>query len=202
MAWQWIQYDYPVPNNLDKFFIWVSTDINCYFALNETSEEFSSDLDEEAFEESWIYYAGDATHAAVDGLYLTAATDEEEAQTNYLTTAIDVDGRAMYILPTQFWGRTFRIYFDDTAAPLFYEFRPSFKIMANEIIAGQLLITDRLMEAPSIKIEASNNEYLLLGSLGSDAYGIRGKDASGNIVFELSDSVQQISGWNITNTSL
>ena len=175
MAWDYIQYIYPVPYNFEKFLLWSSVDFNCYFALREKEGD------------DWTYYAGNVSHELATGLKLTSySTSEANAQTNYLTTTKDASNLVLALLPTLVFGKQVRLYIDDTqGAVQIYSFKPSTQLIANEILAGTLEITDRLAAAPSIKVTVSDQERILIGPLETDVYGIRGRDSSGNITFEL-----------------
>lgn len=90
-----------------------------------------------------------------------------------------------------------RLYVQTGNAVNVWEWISSSRLLANEIIGGQLEITDQLSDAPLIKVTASSVDRLKLGKIGAN-YGIEGYDASGNSIFELTDNATKISNWNIT----
>jgi hypothetical protein len=174
MAWTYIQYEYPVPYNFEKFLIWASADFDCYFGLKDRNTD------------SWTYYSGNASHGLDTGQELISyGTNEANAQTNYLTTSRDSAGKILAVLPSLFIARYVRLYVDDTGTAQIREFRPSTKLIADEILTGTLEITDQFNSPPAIKMVVSGQERIFAGDLGSNVYGFRGRDSVGNVIFEL-----------------
>jgi len=186
MAWEYINFDYPVPNLFEKHLVWLSADCNMYFAMKLNKSD------------SWNYYAGNGSHALLSGKILTSyGNSEANAQTNYLTTTKDSDNKVLAILPSVVQSRYIRMYIESGDTITVYEYRPSTRITAHDIVTGNLEITDELSEAPSITVTVSDQERIFIGDLGSDTYGLRGKDSSGNVIFELSsdDSLPYVSSY-------
>jgi len=180
MAFDYIEYIYPTELYFEKILTWMDSVARIYFALKTTDED------------DWTYFSGNAAHGLASGSFLVnRGSVEADAQTNYWKPTPDSDDRTLGILPGLIPAKYVRIYVDDTndAPTVIHEFRPSSYFAADEIVTGQLKITDQLSQTPSIKITVSSQERLFLGNLGSGVYGIRGRDSSDNIIFELkSDS--------------
>src|SRR3990172_5829802 len=185
MTWVNVENVYPNSHLFHKELFWVDKNCNCYFAfkLNEVDD--------------WTFYAGNAAHALDTGSYLTSyGTYEDLAQTNYLTTVRDSNGKVLAILPANFQAKYVRIYIESGNTTTIHEWQPSIYITAHEIISGTLEITDLLTDAPLIKVVASSIDRIKIGKVGS-AYGLFGYDGSSNKVFEISDSLINIAGWSI-----
>jgi len=185
MTWVNVENVYPNSHLFHKELFWVDKNCNCYFAfkLNEVDD--------------WTFYAGNAAHALDTGSYLTSyGTSEALAQTNYLTTVRDSNGKVLAILPANFQAKYVRIYIESGNTTTIHEWQPSIYITAHEIISGTLEITDLLTDAPLIKVVASSIDRIKIGKVGS-AYGLFGYDGSSNKVFEISDSLINIAGWSI-----
>ena len=60
MAWEYVNFDYPVPNLFEKHLVWLSADCNMYFAMKLNKSD------------SWNYYAGNGSHALLSGKILTS----------------------------------------------------------------------------------------------------------------------------------
>lgn len=174
MSWKYIEYEYPSPNLLQKVLAWADKNFNCYVAAKLNSTD------------AWTYYAGNVSHSLTAGLKLTNyGSVEGDAQANYLTTVKDATGKVLMVLPSNLQMKYVRLYIEVGSSVTIYEFRPSTYFTAHEIIAGTLEISDELAETPSIKVTAASQERLLMGKLDTAIYGLRGKDASGKVTFEI-----------------
>ena len=192
--YRYIEYSYPVPYNFEKFLFWISANCNCYFALKEKDGD------------SWSFYAGkdDASHDLDTGLKLVSHATEELAEENYFYTGDykNADDKVLAILPTLVLAKYVRIYVYDFTTTTIHEFKPSVRMIADELVGGTLLITDELTDAPLIRVEKSSVDRIKIGNFESTYYGIAGYDGSSNKIFELSDNQQMLSGWNFTQTTL
>src|SRR3990172_7232674 len=156
MTWVNVENVYPNSHLFHKELFWVDKNCNCYFAfkLNEVDD--------------WTFYAGNAAHALDTGSYLTSyGTSEALAQTNYLTTVRDSNGKVLAILPANFQAKYVRIYIESGNTTTIHEWQPSIYITAHEIISGTLEITDLLTDAPLIKVVASSIDRIKIGKVGS-----------------------------------
>jgi len=191
MAFQWIQYDYPVEYLFEKMILWVDSPCRLYFALKETDDG------------NWIFYSGTSSHNLDSGSKLiNRGTSESSAQANYWRPTPDSNHKILALLPIATLAKYVRVYIDDTndAPTQIYEFRPSTVLKADEIVTGELLVTDAYERPPVITVKADGTDRIKLGYLGN-TYGLRGYDSSGSQVFELSASVRHIAGFTVqTNT--
>uniref|UniRef100_A0A6H1ZG10 Putative structural protein n=1 Tax=viral metagenome TaxID=1070528 RepID=A0A6H1ZG10_9ZZZZ len=184
MAWREIAYTYPSTHTFQKHLLWLDKNANIYFAMRVSEDD------------SWTYYAGNASHGLETGNKLTQYSTEASAQTNYLTTTRDATtGKFLALLPINFDARFVKLFVQSGSAVTIYEWWPSTYLSAHEIVSGELLITNALSDAPCIKIEIDGQERGFIGNLGSDVYGSRYRDAAGNIIFESSNSAQNLAGW-------
>lgn len=191
MAWREIEFYYPNPHVFSKHLLWLDKNANIYFGMKEN------------YEDDYTYYAGTAGHALDTGLKLTEYATEALAQANWLTTARDTTtGKYLAILPGNVEAKHIALYVESGNNVVIYEWWPSVYISAHEIVAGQLLITSTLSDAPSIKIEVSAQERVFLGNIGGGVYGLRCRDASNNIVFQSDTSAQGLAGWTFLSTCL
>ncbi len=190
MAWEYIEIQYPTVAVLEKILIWADKDFNAYFALKK---EYTAD---------WIYLGGDASHNLSSGKKLVSyGTNEGSAQTNYVTLSPNSSGKVLCVLPSPAHTKYIRMYVQTGAGVTIREFRPSTIISAHEIITGELEITDELSDAPLIRVVSGGTDRLKIGKIGTD-YGIKGYDASGNLVFEISTNQNTIAGWEINQDKL
>jgi len=177
MAWSHVQYEYPVHYEFEKIIIWMDSVARLYVGTAD------------AIDAEWSYYAGVSSgdHGLAAGLTLTSKTDENTARSDYWRPTPDSNDRVIAVFSPTKLAKVIRLYIDsDNDDPTqIYEFRPSTRLMADEIITGQLHITDQFASSPAIKITVSSQERVFIGDLGSDLYGIRGRDSSGNVIFEL-----------------
>ena len=189
--WQYVEYKYPVAYNFDKHFIWLSSYTHVYFAmkLNES--------------DNWRYYSGTASHSLNTGnLLVNYGDSSSSAQTNYLLTDSDSNKRVLAILPIPMQAKYIRLYIDVDFGTTIYEWKPSTYLLADEITAGTLTITDELTSSPIIKVTKSSIDRVKIGNFESTTYGIVGYDDSSNKVFELSDSQNMIGGLSITDNTI
>ncbi|MHA1347967.1 MAG: hypothetical protein ACTSO3_16310, partial [Candidatus Heimdallarchaeaceae archaeon] len=187
MAFQWIQYDYPVEYLFEKMILWVDSPCRLYFALKETDTG------------NWTFYSGTSSHGLSAGNKLVnRGAYESSAQTYYWRPTPDSNNKVLALLPTATLAKYVRVYIDDVndAPTRIYEFRPSTLLRADEIITGELLVSDTYERPPVITVQAGNVDRIKLGYLGN-TYGLRGYNNSGTQIFELSASTAQISGFNI-----
>jgi hypothetical protein len=207
MSWRSIEYSYPVAYVFQKELLWLSKDINVYFAFKL----------EEA--DNWTYFAADASHALITGKILAEQVSEAAAQTNYLRTSRDSAGKVLAVLPRNIQAKYARMYIATGDGVWLREWRPSIYLSAHEIIAGTLEITDELAAAPKIQINVGANTYGVLGNLNgfygiaNDYYGLGlGKsDLTGNYLLydhnsgtlkisgSITATVGTIGGWTITS---
>ena len=174
MAYKYIEFEYPISHVFQKMIVWLSANANIYYAMKLN------------YTDSWTYYAAEDTgHALATGRVLTKYSTEGDAQTNYLTTDIDTNGKVLAVLPANFEAKYVRLYISEGSGITVWEWRPSINITAHDIVTGELEITNQLSDNPSIKITVDGNERVYAGNLGSDVYGLRGKDSSGNVIFEV-----------------
>ncbi|MHA1304509.1 MAG: hypothetical protein ACTSPI_12500 [Candidatus Heimdallarchaeaceae archaeon] len=192
MAFQWIQYQYPVEQQFEKMILWVDSSCRIYFALKD------KDADD------WTYFSGNASHGLSSGSTLVnRGSSESSAQTNYWLATPDSNNRILAVLPVPELAKYVRVYIDDAndAPTQIYEFRPSTSFIADEIISGSLTITDEFTSPPVITVSSGGQERIKIGDLGN-TFGIKGYDDSSNVIFELSDNQQMIGGARITPTTL
>ncbi|MHA1304988.1 MAG: hypothetical protein ACTSPI_14925 [Candidatus Heimdallarchaeaceae archaeon] len=192
MAFQWIQYQYPVEQQFEKMILWVDSSCRIYFALKD------KDADD------WTYFSGNASHGLSSGSTLVnRGSSESSAQTNYWLATPDSNNRVLAILPVPELAKYVRVYIDDAndAPTQIYEFRPSTSFIADEIISGSLTITDEFTSPPVITVSSGGKDRIKIGDLGN-TFGIKGYDDSSNVIFELSASTQQIAGFTFTASKI
>ena len=190
MSFAHIEYQYPIAHLFQKMLLWVNKNCDVYFALKLNEED------------NWTYYAGNASHELEAGEILTSyGASESSAQTYYLTTEKDENGKVLTILPANFQAKYVRVYIKEGDNVTVYEWTPSTFFTANEIVAGELLISDKLSDSPWIRVQAAGVDRVKLGKVGS-YYGLYGYNASGEKIFELSDDLQKVGGWTFTDSTL
>jgi hypothetical protein len=189
-TWQYIDYAYPVSYNFEKFLVWISQDVKCYFALKEK------------FSDSFTYFAGDVSNDLLTGMVLTQYAVENSARTHYLQTTRNSSGKVIAILPKLVTAKFVRIYILDENPVSVYEFRPSTQMLADEIVAGVLEITDKFASPPLIRVSKSDTDRILIGNIYDDRFGLVGYDAISDRLFEFSDFENFIAGWNIEKDRL
>ncbi len=191
MAWEYVNFEYPVPNLFEKHLVWLSANCNMYFAMKLNKGD------------NWTYYAGNGSHALLSGKILTSyGSSEANAQTNYLTTTKDSSNKVLAILPTVVQARYIRMYIESGSSITVYEYRPSTRVTAHDIVTGNLEITDELNESPKIVVTKSSVDRVIVGNISGSTYGIAGYDGAAATIFELSDANQTIAGLDITDTLL
>lgn len=173
MAWQTIDYVYPIAYTFHKELLWLASDAHVYFAFRLHESD------------NWTYFSGNASHALDAGQKLTEYATEADAQTNYLQTAKDANGKVLAILTRLMQAKYARLCVETGSGVWLKEWRPSVYLSAHEIIGGTLEITDQLSDTPSIKVTANSLERLLMGELSTNIFGLRGKDSNGNVIFEI-----------------
>jgi len=176
MSWAFVQYEYPTTYQFEKVILWISTTAKFYVATS------NSPVGSE-----WSYYAGvsSSDHGLGTGLKLTAKTTENTARSDYWEATPDSNNRVLAVFPSPVLAKVVRLYVEDSSPVQIYEFRPSTLLLADEIMTGILTISDEFASAPKIQMVVNSQERILIGELDSDIYGIRGKDSSGDITFEL-----------------
>ena len=175
MSWEEIEFTYGSVYVFQKHLLWIDKNANVYFAMKVLEDD------------DWSYFAGSGSHGLVLGK-MTAYDTEVDAQTNYLTTDINADGKFVAILPSNVSAKYVRLYVESGNDVELHEWWPSTYITAHEIISGEILITNLLSDSPRLKVEVDDQERLFLGELSDDIYGLRGKDSSGEVTFELSSN--------------
>ena len=141
MAWQYVQYEYPITYNFDKFLIWLSANCHCYFGLQNPDTS------------AWDFYSGNASHELETGLKLVnCGSSEATAQSNYWLTSIDTEGKAIALLPLHVNSKTVRIYIDSAYPTTIHEFKPSTFLLADEMTTGELRITNQFLNPPIIHL--------------------------------------------------
>jgi len=188
--YEYITYEYPIPYLFHKELLWIDTNCNIYFAFKMSSTD------------DWTFYAGNSSHALLSGnILINYGTNETNAQTNYLTTTKDSNGKVIAILPSNLQAKYARLYIATTGVTI-HEWRPSTYLTAHEIISGELTITDELSDAPLIRVISSSTDRLKIGNIYDTTYGIIGFDDTSATIFELSDTSQQIAGFDFTATAI
>ena len=191
MAWQYVEYKYPIDYQFDKILVWLSDATSVYFAVK------SKETDD------WVYYSGTAGHVLDTGSLLTSqGSSEANAQTDYLTATPDVNDKITCVFPSPIFAKYVRLYITDDISCTIHEFRPSTRLLADEIITGVLTISDDFASPPLIRVNKSDVDRILIGNFTGSTYGIVGYDGSSNKLFELSDATQEISGWTIGEVAL
>lgn len=181
MSWGYVQYDYPNSILLHKFVIWLDKAANVYFAIKENDSD------------DWAYYAcADTGRELATGKKLTLCGSESEAQSKYWTTA---SGTNIAILPLNKQTRYAKMFVQEGDSVTVREFHPSAYIVANEIVSGTLDINNLLSDAPLITVTKDDVIRLKIGNYNSTYYGIAGYDSDGNMIFEISDNANAMSGW-------
>lgn len=191
MAWKYIEYRYPTEYQIEKILTWSDSNFRCYFALKQKHSD------------SWSYYSGNASHTLATGEKLVLQSSEGDAQTDYWLAQPDSSNKTIALLPNTKLFRYVRIYVDDAndAPTQIYEFRPSARLSADEIVTGDLKITDDFSSPPTITVTASAVDRVKIGKISS-SYGIAGYDSNAATVFELTDDKKQIAGWDFNATKL
>lgn len=114
MAYIYAQIEFEsIISDLDRFYLWISDDSRCYFAVSESVTQ-----------PEWSYYAGNASHALESGNLLTAYDTEGEAETNYFSTSKDGNGMVFAMLPNFEKAKLVRVFFDEDYPLVLYEFNP------------------------------------------------------------------------------
>lgn len=197
MAWEYIEFTYPVAYQFDKILTWftsqnISGKSRFYFSLKEKDSD------------SWAYYAGNVSNALDSESKLTSyGSVEANAQTNYLSADADTTtNRLLAILPLPFLGKYVRIYVDNANdnPTVIHEFRPSTRVLADEIITGRLQITDQFASPPLLTVTSNSVDRIKLGNYTGTTYGIVGYDDTAATVFELSSARRWIAGMDIAPT--
>ncbi len=173
--------------------LWVDSTCRLYFALKDKDSD------------SWTYFSGESDHTlATNSVLVNRGSSEANAQTNYWLATPDSDNKIIAILPTIFLAKYVRVHIDDANnnPTQIYEFRPSTRLLADELVSGQLHITDQFASSPLIKVTKSSVDRIKIGNFTGDTYGLVGYDASSNMIFELSDAQTKIGGWALGTTGL
>jgi len=112
--WLYVQYESSiVAYDVDRILLWLSANTHCYFAIKASLTG------------SWTYFAGDVNHKLVTDSKLTNyGTAEVAAQTNYLQTVRDPNGRVKAVLPSFQQTKYVKVFIDDTEQTTLYEFWP------------------------------------------------------------------------------
>ena len=112
--WLYVQYESSViAYDVDRILLWLSANTHCYFATKAT---LTGD---------WTYFAGNSSHKlATDSKLTSYGTVEVAAQTNYLQTVRDPNGRVKAVLPSFQQAKYVRLFIDDTESTTLYEFWP------------------------------------------------------------------------------
>ena len=193
MAYQYIEYVYPIEYQFEKMLVWLDSTARIYFALKREEND------------SWNYYAGEADHTLATGSRLVGyGTSESNAQTNYWRPTPDSNNKIIGVLGSIVTARYVRIYIDDAndAPTTLYEFRPSIRILSDEIITGNLEITDDFSSPPKIVVTSGGVTRLVIGNTHSTYYGIVGYDDSSATIFEITDNRTYISGFDALKSGL
>jgi len=190
-SYECVTYEYPIPHLFHKSLLWIDTDCNIYFGFKLLSTD------------DWTFYSGGSDHNLLSGnILVNCGTSESDAQTNYFTTSKDSNGKVIAVLPANIQAKYARIYISAGDSVTIHEWRPSTYFTAHEIISGELTITDELAEAPLIKVVSSSIDRLKIGNIYDSTYGIIGFNDSSATIFELSDTKQQISGFEFTASTM
>uniref|UniRef100_A0A6M3L7Z6 Putative tail protein n=2 Tax=viral metagenome TaxID=1070528 RepID=A0A6M3L7Z6_9ZZZZ len=184
MAYKYVEYSYPVTHNFEKHIVYANQNCKIYFAMKKE------------YESSWVYFAGNGTNTLNAGKKLTQYTSETDAQTYYLNAVRDSDSKILVILPAVFQAKFVRLYVESGQSTTVYEWIPSTRLVAHEIISGTLDLTDELSSAPLIRVTKSSVDRLKVGNFTGSTYGIVGFDSSSATIFELSDARRNIGGWD------
>jgi hypothetical protein len=188
MSWEYIEYEYQVTNTFHKHLLWLSTDCNLYFAFKEKTGD------------DWTYFAGEASHSLSTGKVLTNyGSAQSSAETNYVTTSIDSNGKFLAVLPSTLQAKYARVYVETGSGVTIYEWRPSTYFSAHEIISGEIEISDQLSDAPKLTVTSDSITRVKVGKV-DDAYGIVGYDDTSATIFELTDENKTIGGWEFNAT--
>ena len=190
MSWEYVEYTHPQPSFFQKMILWTDKDCKIYFALKLNADD------------GWSYLSGNSGNDLDTGLLLTSYTAEADAQTYYLSTSRDTNGKILAVLPTLTQAKYVRIYIESGSNVSIYEFRPSTSLSAHDITAGELHITDLLAEAPLIRITKNNIDRVKIGNFTGTSFGVAGYDSTSTKIFELSNIRKQIAGWDFTATHL
>jgi hypothetical protein len=191
VSFSYIQYEFSTPHLCEKQLLWLNKDVKVYFALKLNSTD------------AWVYYSGNASHTLEAGKKLVSyGTDETSAQNNYYTTVKDSANKILAILPNVIQAKYARLYIEAGNSVKVYEWICSSRLIANEIIGGELEITDELSDAPIIRVVAKGQDRIKIGNIDGSKYGIVGYDDSSNPIFELSNDLQKIGGFTFNTTAL
>lgn len=191
MAWKYIEYEYPVAYQFEKILTWTDSVFRGYFALKLENDD------------SWTYFAGVSAgdHGLASGALLTEKTNEAEAQSHYWRPTPDSNYKTIAILPNTFLAKYVRLYVDDSNdnPTVIHEFHPSTRFVADELVAGEIHVTDDFLTPPTIRVTSNSIDRIKLGKY-DNRFGIAGFDDTGATIFELSDTDVQIAGWGFTPT--
>jgi len=190
---QYIEYTYPIEHWFEKIMLWCDSAGRFYFGLKTADED------------DYTFYSGTAAHGLdTNSLLVNRGTTEADAQTNYWKPTPDANNRVLAVLPGLVGAKYVRVYVDDSNdnPTQIYEFRPSTYFAADEILTGNLKITDDFARPPVLTVTKSSIDRIELGNYTGSTFGIIGRDDSSNTIFELSDNALTIGGLTIANTGL
>lgn len=153
MSFKYVELKYPVQFVVNGTSIWASTSIGVYIAYTMDNS-------------TWYYLKGEADHSLDSEGKLLEATDEADAQTNYWTTGITINGQlASAIWPYMRQCLKVRIYFNISCT--IYEIKNNVFVLADEIQAGTMHLAREL----TIASTDDNENAVKMTKDGLDVYG-------------------------------
>lgn len=93
---QWIEYDLPVGELINRVIIWADQDFKAYVKITDADDTVR-------------WYKAEADHTLTSDGALVAATDESDCQTNYWNVTL-TSNKAAALLPTRTVGKVCRLY--------------------------------------------------------------------------------------------
>lgn len=187
MAWENFQHEYPYLQLIHKVLggatIPSGKELRVSFAFKNEHGD------------SWTHYGAQASHELLTGSLVSYGSSEANAQTNYWNVTLR-NGKFLATLPNIFLAKYARMYVETGEGVSIHEWRSAQYFMADEIVTGELLISNLLASAaPLITVEKDGNVKIQIGNFTGSRYGLVGYDDSSNVIFELSDNQRIISGW-------
>jgi len=119
---EWIQYYYPINNLIDSIEVHTDNGAKGYVAYSSNGAY-------------WHYLAAEPDHFTTDDDYLNLVPDSSTAQTQYWALS---GGRNFAYFPRSVAGKYLRLYLTTAQTAHIYEIVFSRKIVAEQIVAGEL----------------------------------------------------------------
>jgi len=135
-AGDWVQYEYPVEYVYNASTLWTNKDLHMYLGYYDNNDK------------TWRYLAGNASHGLSGGKLLEYAA-EVSAQSNYYSTSRESDGKIRVVWPTSRQSDKVKLFNYDTPDVRLYEWKNNVFVLADEIVAGKLQLSQGVIIASS-----------------------------------------------------